>query len=321
MTMRKLGYSYDKIAKTLNISKAAAGKIGKSFEECGSTERKRRSGRPRCTSKREDSMIRRAVVRNPFLSSQEILSENRLQTSSRTVRRRLFRDFRLRSRIAAKKPLLNAVQREKRIAFCKKYKLWKKEDWQKVMFSDESTFSQFGTHLHRVRRPANERYNSRYTIKTIKHPQKIMVWGCFSASGRGTLHFMKQGETVNARKYIEVLEDRLSATMTIHGTTWFQQDGAPAHTAGTVRKWFQDHKINLLDWPGNSPDLNPIENLWELLKRKLAAKCPKNLQDVVFWLKYIWCHEVTPELCQRLANSMTDRITDVLHKKGHQTKY
>jgi len=101
----------------------------------------------------------------------------------------------------------------------------------------------------------------------------------------------------------------------------FQQDGAPAHTANKVKEWFRNQKINVLEWPGNSPDLNPIENLWELLKRKLAAKCPKNMQDVIFWLKYIWCREITPELCARLVNSMPRRLRTVLSKKGGQTKY
>ena len=109
--------------------------------------------------------------------------------------------------------------------------------------------------------------------------------------------------------------------MDIQQVNIFQQDGAPAHTAKIVQKWFKDNKIDVLDWPGNSPDLNPIENLWELLKRKLAKKSPKNLQDVRYWLIRIWCTEISNELCQNLAKSMPKRIRDVLHKKGQQTKY
>ena len=221
VTMRKLGYSYADIAKVLKISKASAGKIGKSFEDTGSAERKKRSGRPRSTTKREDLLIRRSAIKNPFISSVEILSDTALGVSSRTVRRRLVTDFKLRSRIAAKKPLLTPAQRAKRVAFCKKYKAWTEKEWRSVMFSDESTFAQFGTHLHRVRRPVHERHNSKYTIATIKHPQKIMVWGSFSASGRGRLHFMTPGEIVNADKYIQILEARLLFGMEINGTTIF----------------------------------------------------------------------------------------------------
>lgn len=91
----------------------------------------------------------------------------------------------------------------------------------------------------------------------MKLPQKIMVWGSFSAKGKGGLYFMKPNEMVNAKKYIEILESKLPTTMTIHRTTIFQQDGAPCHTAKVVQKWFKDNKFDLLERPGNSPDLNP----------------------------------------------------------------
>ncbi len=58
----------------------------------------------------------------------------------------------------------------------------------------------------------------------------------------------------------------------------FQQDFAPAHTAKSTFKWFADHDITVLDWLTNSPDLNPIENLWGIVKRKMRNKRPKNMQ-------------------------------------------
>jgi transposase len=294
VALRNEGLTYREIGAKLHVSKSSVERAVKLVSETGQYNHRQRSGRPRTTTKHDDMMIKRLCQKNPFISSVDIKAElPYMKFSPRTIRRRLQVDCKLLSRRAARKPLLTEAQRKKRLAFCKKYKDWTVKDWQKVTFSDESTFSQFGTHLHRVRRPTNARYEERYTIGTMKHPQKVMVWGCFSAKGRGSLYFLSQNETITAKKYLSILDPRLKDSMHIQRTKIFQHDGAPAHTAKVVKSWLQKSKIQVLDWPGNSPDLNPIENLWELMKRRLARKCPKNMQDVHYWLKRVWCEEMS----------------------------
>ncbi len=100
----------------------------------------------------------------------------------------------------------------------------------------------------------------------------------------------------------------------------FQQDLAPAHTAKGTKSWFNDHSVTVLDWPENSPDLIPEENLWGIVKRKMRDTRPNNADDLKAAIKATWA-SITLEQCHRLIASMPRRIDAVIHAKGGPTKY
>ncbi len=100
----------------------------------------------------------------------------------------------------------------------------------------------------------------------------------------------------------------------------FKQDLAPAHTAKGTKSWFNDHGITVLDWPANSPDLNPVDNLWGIVKRKMRDTRPNNADDLKAAIKATWA-SITPEQCHRLIASMPRCIDAVIHAKGGLTMY
>uniref|UniRef100_A0AAY5L9I4 Tc1-like transposase DDE domain-containing protein n=1 Tax=Esox lucius TaxID=8010 RepID=A0AAY5L9I4_ESOLU len=130
---------------------------------------------------------------------------------------------------------------------------------------------------------AEERRGTESTLlkSSVKFPQSVIVWGAMSSAGVGPLCFLRS--KVNAAVYQEVLEHfMLPAADQLYGDAdfIFQQDLAPAHSAKPTSTWFKDHGIPLLNWPANSPDLNPIENLWGIVKRKMRYARPNNAEEL-----------------------------------------
>ncbi len=125
---------------------------------------------------------------------------------------------------------------------------------------------------------------------------------------------------VTAPIYQEILEHFMlpSADQLFKGADFiFQQDLAPAHTA---KSWLNDHGVGVLDWSANSPDLNPIENLCSIVKRKMRNKRPKNADELKATVKETWAY-IPPQQCHKLITSMPRRIEAVIKAKGAPTKY
>ncbi len=123
-----------------------------------------------------------------------------------------------------------------------------------------------------------------------------MIWGAMSSAGVGPLCFLKTSFT--APVYQEILEHLMlpSADQLFKDADFiFQQDLAPALTAKSTKSWFNDHGVTVLDWPANSPDLNPIENLWGIVKRKMRDTRPNNADELKATVKETWA-SIPPHL-------------------------
>ncbi len=222
----------------------------------------------------------------------------------------------------ATKPLLKQKHRQKHLTWAKEKKNWTVAQWSKVLFSDESTFCiSFGNQGPRVWRKSGEAQNPCCLKSSVKFPQSVMIWAAMSSAGVGPLCFLKS--TVNAAIYQDILEHfMLPSADQLYGDADFilQQDFAPAHTAKGTKSWLNDHGVTVLDWPAHSPDLNPIENQWGIVKRKMRDTRPNNADDLKAaskqpGLHYTWAvpqtdHlHATPHWC---SNSCKGRPKQVL---------
>ncbi len=122
---------------------------------------------------------------------------------------------------------------------------------------------------------------------------------------------------VTAPVYQEILEHFMlpSAEQLFKDADFiFQQDLAPAHTAKSTKSWLNDHGVGVLDWPANSPDLNPIDNLWSIVERKMRNKRPKNADELKATVKETWA-SIPPQQRHKPITSMPRRIEPVIKSK------
>lgn len=172
-----------------------------------------------------------------------------------------------------------------------------------------------------VRRPPNKRLDPKYCKGTVKHGGgNVMVWGCFSLNGIGPLHEIS--ETMDRYIYKNILESvMLPFAEEKMPTGWiFQQDNDPKHTSKVVKTWFQDKKVDVLKWPAQSPDLNPIENLWDMVDRKIKRDQAPNKRTFFFQIKQAW-ESISNKQIEKLIDSMPRRCSAVLKNNGYATKY
>ena len=148
-----------------------------------------------------------------------------------------------------------------------------------------------------------------------------MLWGCFAAGGTGALH--KIDGIMRQENYVDILKQHLKTSVRKLklGRKWvFQMDNDPKHTSKVVAKWLKDNKVKVLEWPSQSPDLNPIENLWAELKKRVRARRPTNLTQLHQLCQEEWA-KIHPTYCGKLVEGYPKRLTQVKQFKGNATKY
>jgi transposase len=153
----------------------------------------------------------------------------------------------------------------------------------------------------------------------------VMFWGCFSILGTGPLIALEG--TQNQHTYVKLLKDYLipeiyTAKHDFGIEMTFMHDNAPCHKTNLVTRYLKRKKVTTLDWPPQSPDLNPIENLWAIIKKRRQKKYgfPQSKEDLIEQVFKIW-EDLDENLLQKLGKSMEKRLNEVLRLSGRSTKY
>jgi DDE superfamily endonuclease/Transposase len=168
-------------------------------------------------------------------------------------------------------PLLKPIHIETRIQWAHNHA---QDNWSHTIFSDESTFQMF-RNIQLVRYKHGK---SRPQRPMVKHSYKVHVWEAFCE--QGLVGFFLFTGTINAEKYCNILDSHLIPNTHIAGFGWyFQQDNALTYTAKVTRHFFESRNVHVIDWPANSPDLNPIENLWAILKAKVEKEVYNRIRE------------------------------------------
>ena len=226
-------------------------------------------------------------------------------------------------RVARKKPYVNKVNQEKRLKFAKEMLEKPSSFWESVIWSDESKFNLFGSDgKAMVWRTPREEFDLKCTVPTVKRGGgSVMVWGCFTRRGVGKLCVLDR--IMDRFYYRDILEQNLLPSIDHFkfGQQYhFMHDNDPKHTSRLVEDWLKQKRIQTLPWPSFSPDLNPIENLWDDLERRVKKHQPRNLQELELQLTQER-NNIELSVLKKLADSVPSRLYECVKMKVYPTKY
>jgi len=147
-----------------------------------------------------------------------------------------------------------------------------------------------------------------------------MFWGCIGWDGVGPL--VEVNNNLDSDGYVNILAKNLIPWMNNNSYTLFQQDGASCHTSHYTSWWMQTHNIPVLEWVAQSPDLNPIEHMWDHLDRQIRKRepLPTSKKALINALMEEW-QKVPLDVVRNLISSMPQRIMAVINAKGSHTQY
>ncbi|GFX63250.1 transposable element Tcb1 transposase [Trichonephila clavipes] len=258
--MKTAGWSTRRVAGQVDHSECAVRNCWEQWTREGTHARKTGSGVTRKTTRREDRRIVRQALVDPTVTRSTIRADVGVAIVPQTISRHLA-ETNLKSKRPFRALPLTPEHRQLRLQWCQARSMWNVTDWQKVVFSDEFRFV-LGTDDNRVR-----------------------VWRCPAHDRRSTLIVMRG--TLTGQRYVDDIL-RLHVGPFLNGLPGaiFQQDKARPHTARVAQDFLRHFQT--LPWPARSPDLSPVEHVWDQLKRQMPS-C-HSVHDLELAVQDLWAH-------------------------------
>ena len=322
--MVQQGASHVDVARRLGCARITITRLMQRLRQTGQTSDRPRSGRPPVTTPREDRYIRVLHLRNRTVTATSTAATALGHRISRqTVYRRL-RQYGIRPRHPYRGPLLTPRHRNNRLIWARRVRRWQRRDWARVMFSDESRFLIF---RNDGRQLVYRRFGERLAPNCVQQVWLfggggLMVWGgiCGDVKTRlvvirGNLNAQRYRDDILRPVVVPFLQQQPRGLI-------FQHDNARPHTARLTQNFLANANVQVLPWPACSPDMNPIEHLWDHLDRQIRRRRvpPVNVQDLERRLLEEW-QRITPNVIRRLTSSVRRRVLACIDAHGGHTRY
>jgi transposase len=325
MILLEEGYSSRVVALKMKISQSTVIYTKKKYINFKTYKHIGGNGRPSIQNEFILAKIKHLINENNRLSLRkivgEIKKENKIEISHMTVKR-ILNNMNLFAYSPLKKPLLSKKNIICRFDCSKIWIKMNEDDIKRIMFTDESKFNLFYSDGKKsVWRKKGEGLEDKNLEHTVKHGGgSILVWGSFSYYGVGELYIIR--DIMDAVEYVNILSTSLFKSAKKMGlkSFIFQFDKDPKHTSKLAREYISENKIETLCWPAQSPDCNPIENLWALIKVEIAIKRPKKIKELEEIIINTW-NNIPVELTKKLALSFKNRAKEVYRKNGKHINY
>ncbi len=330
--LKKQNKPIREIAKTLGVAKTTVWNILKKKECTGELSNTKRPGRPRKKTMVDDRRILSLVKKTPFTTVGQI--KNTLQEVGVCVQSQQSREDFTRVNTEGSPQDVNHWWASKtgirdRLEFAKRHLKKPSQFWNNILWTDETKINLYQSDgKRRVWRRKGTAHDPKHTTSSVKHGGgSVMAWACMAASGTGSLVFIDdvtadKSSRMNSEVFRAILSAHIqpNASELIGRRFTVQMDNYPKHTAKATKEFLKGKKWTVMQWPSQSPDLNPIEHTFHLLKTKLKGKCPKNKQELKTVAVEAW-QSITRDETQRLVMSMRSRLQAVIDCKGFATKY
>lgn len=285
-----------------------------------------RASRSRVTTQAQDNRLRTQHLRDRYRPATRTaaitIGNHGRPISAQTVINRLRRHG-IRPRRPYVGPQLLQRHRRARLQWCRAHVRWQAGQWHQVLFSDESRFT-----LERSdgRARVYRRTGERYTDACVKEADRfrgrsVMVWAGISHARKTNLVVINGN--LNAQRYRdEILAPVVVPYTNANPNAVFQQDNARPHTARLTTHYLQANNVNVMEWPSKSPDLSPIEHVWDLLDRRVRQRPvqPQTLRQLQMALVQEW-NNIPMNVIRRYLRSMRRRCRAVIQSAGGHTRY